>query len=123
MPNGALIARAWIAIGVLIPNHTSGVSTKAMSGPATAVTASASVPLQPSALMTSTAYFMPTVKMLTPLGSTVERLVGVVTLVFIAFSGEEEGMLGGIFRHLYSLDTARIARVFPNAVPIDLGLV
>jgi hypothetical protein len=32
-------------------------------------------------------------------------------------------MLGGIFRRMYSLDNTRIARVFPNAVPIDLGLV
>ncbi|MEP6914742.1 MAG: DUF1501 domain-containing protein [Acidobacteriota bacterium] len=36
---------------------------------------------------------------------------------------EYRGMLGGIFRHLYSLDSARISRVFPNALPIDLGLV
>jgi uncharacterized protein (DUF1501 family) len=36
---------------------------------------------------------------------------------------EYRGMLGGIFRRMYSLDNARIARVFPNAVPIDLGLV
>jgi hypothetical protein len=32
-------------------------------------------------------------------------------------------MLGGIFRHMYALDNTRIARVFPNAVPLDLGLV
>jgi len=32
-------------------------------------------------------------------------------------------MLGGLFRHMYSLDSARVARVFPNAVPLDLGLV
>jgi uncharacterized protein (DUF1501 family) len=36
---------------------------------------------------------------------------------------EYRGMLGGIFRHMYSLDNARIARVFPNAMSIDLGLV
>jgi uncharacterized protein (DUF1501 family) len=36
---------------------------------------------------------------------------------------EYRGMLGGLFRHMYSLDSARIARVFPNAVPLDLGLV
>ena len=32
-------------------------------------------------------------------------------------------MLGGIFRRMYSLDNTRIARVFPNAVPLELGLV
>jgi uncharacterized protein (DUF1501 family) len=36
---------------------------------------------------------------------------------------EYRSMLGGIFRHLYGLDNARIQRVFPNAVPLDLGLV
>jgi uncharacterized protein (DUF1501 family) len=36
---------------------------------------------------------------------------------------EYRGMLGGIFRRMYSLDSPRIARVFPNAVPLDLGLV
>jgi hypothetical protein len=36
---------------------------------------------------------------------------------------EYRGMLGGMFRHLYSLDNARIARVFPNVVPRELGLV
>jgi uncharacterized protein (DUF1501 family) len=36
---------------------------------------------------------------------------------------EYRAMLGGIFRHMYSLDNARIARVFPNALPIELGLV
>ena len=36
---------------------------------------------------------------------------------------EYRGMLGGIFRHLFSLDNSRIARVFPNTVPRDLGLV
>jgi uncharacterized protein (DUF1501 family) len=36
---------------------------------------------------------------------------------------EYRGMLGGIFRQMYGLDSTRIARVFPNAVPLDLGLV
>jgi uncharacterized protein (DUF1501 family) len=36
---------------------------------------------------------------------------------------EYRRMLGGLFRHMYSLDNARIARVFPNAVPLELGLV
>src|ERR1700730_18562016 len=36
---------------------------------------------------------------------------------------EYRGMLGGIFRHMYSLDNSRLARVFPNAVPVELGLV
>ena len=36
---------------------------------------------------------------------------------------EYRGMLGGIFRRMYSLDNTRIARVFPNAVPVDFGLV
>jgi uncharacterized protein (DUF1501 family) len=36
---------------------------------------------------------------------------------------EYRAMLGGIFRHMYSLDTARIARVFPDIVSRDLGLV
>jgi uncharacterized protein (DUF1501 family) len=36
---------------------------------------------------------------------------------------EYRGMLGGIFRHMYALDNTRIARVFPNAVPLELGLV
>jgi uncharacterized protein (DUF1501 family) len=36
---------------------------------------------------------------------------------------EYRAMLGGIFRHMYSLDNTRIARVFPNAVPLELGLV
>jgi uncharacterized protein (DUF1501 family) len=33
------------------------------------------------------------------------------------------GLLGGIFRRLYSLDEARLQRVFPDAQPLDLGLV
>ena len=36
---------------------------------------------------------------------------------------EYRGMLGGLFRRMYSLDSARIARVFPNAMPLDLQLV
>jgi uncharacterized protein (DUF1501 family) len=36
---------------------------------------------------------------------------------------EYRAMLGGIFKHMYSLDNARIERVFPNMVPRDLGLV
>jgi uncharacterized protein (DUF1501 family) len=35
---------------------------------------------------------------------------------------EYRGMLGGIFRQMYSLDNTRIARVFPNAMPLELGL-
>ena len=36
---------------------------------------------------------------------------------------EYRAMLGGIFKHMYSLDNARIERVFPNIVSRDLGLV
>jgi uncharacterized protein (DUF1501 family) len=36
---------------------------------------------------------------------------------------EYRGMLGGIFKRMYSLDNARIARVFPTTVPLDLDLV
>lgn len=36
---------------------------------------------------------------------------------------EYRTMLGGIFKHMYSLDNTRIARVFPNTVPLELGLV
>jgi uncharacterized protein (DUF1501 family) len=36
---------------------------------------------------------------------------------------EYRRMLGGIFRRMYSLDNARIARVFPSAGPLDLGVV
>jgi uncharacterized protein (DUF1501 family) len=32
-------------------------------------------------------------------------------------------MLGGIFKRMYSLDNSRIGRVFPNTVPLELGLV
>jgi len=36
---------------------------------------------------------------------------------------EYRAMLGGIFKHMYSLDNTRIGRVFPNTVPMELGLV
>jgi uncharacterized protein (DUF1501 family) len=36
---------------------------------------------------------------------------------------EYRGLLGGIFRRMYSLDTTRIARVFPNAVPVEMGVL
>ncbi len=36
---------------------------------------------------------------------------------------EYRAMLGGIFKRMYSLDTPRIQRVFPNIVSRDLGLV
>jgi uncharacterized protein (DUF1501 family) len=36
---------------------------------------------------------------------------------------EYRSLLGGIFRHIYGLDNARIARVFPSAVPLELALV
>ena len=36
---------------------------------------------------------------------------------------EYRAMLGGIFRRMYSLDTARLQRVFPNTVPIDLNMM
>ena len=36
---------------------------------------------------------------------------------------EYRGMLGGIFKRMYTLDNNRIERVFPNAVPLDLGLI
>jgi uncharacterized protein (DUF1501 family) len=32
-------------------------------------------------------------------------------------------MLGGIFKRMYSLDTTRLQRVFPNTVPVELGLM
>ena len=32
-------------------------------------------------------------------------------------------LLGGLFRRLYGLDQARLARVFPRAAPLDLGLL
>ena len=36
---------------------------------------------------------------------------------------EYRGMLGGIFKRMYMLDSSRIERVFPNTVPLELGLV
>jgi uncharacterized protein (DUF1501 family) len=36
---------------------------------------------------------------------------------------EYRGMLAGLFGRMYELDAARIARVFPNAVPRELSLV
>ena len=36
---------------------------------------------------------------------------------------EYRAMLGGIFKRMYSLDNSRIGRVFPNTVPLELGLV
>jgi uncharacterized protein (DUF1501 family) len=36
---------------------------------------------------------------------------------------EYRGMLGGLFRRMYSLDTGRIARVFPGMAPIELDLI
>jgi uncharacterized protein (DUF1501 family) len=35
---------------------------------------------------------------------------------------EYRGMLGGVFRRMYGLDNARIEQVFPNTVPLELGL-
>jgi hypothetical protein len=32
-------------------------------------------------------------------------------------------MLGGIFKRIYALDNARIDRVFPATMPLDVGLV
>jgi hypothetical protein len=31
-------------------------------------------------------------------------------------------MLGGVFKRMYGLDNARIEQVFPNTVPLELGL-
>jgi uncharacterized protein (DUF1501 family) len=36
---------------------------------------------------------------------------------------EYRGMLGGIFKRMYSLDNTRIERVFPNTMPLELELV
>jgi uncharacterized protein (DUF1501 family) len=35
---------------------------------------------------------------------------------------EYRGMLGGVFKRMYGLDNARIEQVFPNTVPLELGL-
>jgi uncharacterized protein (DUF1501 family) len=36
---------------------------------------------------------------------------------------EYRALLGGLFRRLWGLDAAQLARVFPGAAPRDLGLV
>ena len=36
---------------------------------------------------------------------------------------EYRALLGGIFKRMYSLDATRLAQVFPNAVPPDLGVL
>ncbi len=36
---------------------------------------------------------------------------------------EYRAMLGGLFQRMYGLDEARLAQVFPNAKPLDIGLV
>jgi uncharacterized protein (DUF1501 family) len=36
---------------------------------------------------------------------------------------EYRAMLGGLFRRMYSMDSTRLAQVFPDAVPRDLGLI
>jgi uncharacterized protein (DUF1501 family) len=36
---------------------------------------------------------------------------------------EYRALLGGLFKRMYLLDNTRLGRVFPNAVPTDLGLV
>src|SRR5258706_9080197 len=36
---------------------------------------------------------------------------------------EYRGMLGGIFKRMYGLDNSRIEQVFPNTMPLELGLV
>jgi uncharacterized protein (DUF1501 family) len=36
---------------------------------------------------------------------------------------EYRGLLGGIFKRIYMLDSSRIERVFPDTVPLELGLV
>ncbi len=36
---------------------------------------------------------------------------------------EYRALLGGIFKRMYSLDATRLERVFPNAVPRDLGIL
>jgi uncharacterized protein (DUF1501 family) len=36
---------------------------------------------------------------------------------------EYRSLLGGLFKRIYSLDASRLERVFPNAMPQDLGLV
>jgi uncharacterized protein (DUF1501 family) len=36
---------------------------------------------------------------------------------------EYRSLLGGLFRRMYLLDAPRLARVFPGAVPLEIGLV
>lgn len=36
---------------------------------------------------------------------------------------EYRALLGAIFKRMYSLDSTRLERVFPNTVPLDLGLI
>jgi uncharacterized protein (DUF1501 family) len=36
---------------------------------------------------------------------------------------EYRAMLGGIFKRMYSLDRARLDRVFPGTTTVDLGLL
>jgi uncharacterized protein (DUF1501 family) len=36
---------------------------------------------------------------------------------------EYRALIGGIFKRMYSLDQTRVSRVFPNVMPMDLGLV
>jgi uncharacterized protein (DUF1501 family) len=36
---------------------------------------------------------------------------------------EYRALLGGIFKRMYSLDPGRLDRVFPHAVPQDVGLI
>jgi uncharacterized protein (DUF1501 family) len=36
---------------------------------------------------------------------------------------EYRALLGGVFRRMYSMDNARLEKVFPDAVPRDLGLI
>jgi uncharacterized protein (DUF1501 family) len=36
---------------------------------------------------------------------------------------EYRAMLGGLFKRMYSMESARLTQVFPDAVPRDLGLV
>ena len=36
---------------------------------------------------------------------------------------EYRALLAGVFRRMYSLDSARLARVFPNTMPVDLNLI
>jgi uncharacterized protein (DUF1501 family) len=36
---------------------------------------------------------------------------------------EYRGLIGGIFKRMYSLDNSRIGTVFPNSLPLELGLI